>query len=481
MNKFILSCLLLSLFTLSAFAQRFSQYNTGSLYDSFENPAQRAFIPDSSKQYAFNFLIPNFNANATLTGNTQSALLQRAFVRNYDIRDSSRLQVGNFKNNNHIRTDANVYLVMFKAFTSLNGDQELGFSLQSRAEGRGIFTDQLVGLSGSLTPFSVGTTYNNILNNDAYYQAYNQFGVTYHEKVTKQFSVGFKLNLLLGIAYNKLQTDHSSLTFTNPSTAALSMQGRLYSSYIPGSFNHNDLYPNLRNPGSSITIGTMLRTNDGFVLQGNIKDLGFIHWSGHSEISDFNTTRRLAYTSRHEDSTYTTINRVISSNFVQHSFTTPVDGRAEFSASKAFLFNPEEYFVKYTPTLVLSKHLFNQGMEGALVNNVQYHNYMFSLTGMYDDLRLFSLGTQLMYKSSNAEFYIGSDALAQSIRTLRSNGKNEDVINQATSYSAASIYIGFSVKFGSYIEHPLNASTIPTGEKGFFGRLYNRFFKADRN
>jgi hypothetical protein len=37
--------------------------------------------------------------------------------------------------------------------------------------------------------------------------------------------------------------------------------------------------------------------------------------------------------------------------------------------------------------------------------------------------------------------------------------------------------MGFSVKFGSVIEHPMNASFIPMEErKGFFARIWSRLF-----
>ena len=71
MKNILLIFFLLLSSAVKIFAQQFSQYNTGTLYDSFENPSQRAFIPDSSKQYAFNLLIPNFNGNFTFSGDEQ--------------------------------------------------------------------------------------------------------------------------------------------------------------------------------------------------------------------------------------------------------------------------------------------------------------------------------------------------------------------------------------------------------------------------
>src|SRR4051812_18342151 len=83
MNKFLLiSCLLF--ITTRSFSQRFSQYNTGTLYDSFENPSQRSFIPDSSRMLASNFFIPNFSGNIFVNGEGQSALKSRLYAGYYN-------------------------------------------------------------------------------------------------------------------------------------------------------------------------------------------------------------------------------------------------------------------------------------------------------------------------------------------------------------------------------------------------------------
>ncbi|GAB2691507.1 hypothetical protein GCM10027037_13470 [Mucilaginibacter koreensis] len=481
MNKFLLS-LLLTLCCATAFAQRYSQYNTGTLYDSFENPAQRAFIPDSSRGVAFNFLIPSFNSYSLLTGNSQSALLQRAFVGNYAVRDSSRLLPTSTKSS-HLIANANVYAIMFKVFTSLDGNQEVGFSAQTRAEGRGVYTDQLAMLfSGiNVNKFANNTVYNNALNTKLYYQAYHQFSFTYREQVNKQFALGIKLSALLGIAYNKLDINQSALQYSGDSNANIYLGGQLHSSYVPGQFEKHDLLPNFRNPGASISIGTMFRTRDGFILQGNIKDLGFIHWSKNSQVYDFGNFTTLEFNNRRtrEDNIFRSLNNVIQKYPASGSFNTPIHGRAEFSAARTF-YVAGDNMVKYTPTLIVAKQFYDPGTEAALVNHIQYGNAILTLTGIYNDLRTFSLGTQLMVKSPNVDFYVGSDALKQSITTLGQSHKNEDLINRNASYSAASVYMGFSIKFGNVIEHPMNASRIPMGEKGFFGRLWGRLFKTDR-
>jgi hypothetical protein len=57
---------------------------------------------------------------------------------------------------------------------------------------------------------------------------------------------------------------------------------------------------------------------------------------------------------------------------------------------------------------------------------------------------------------------------------------NEAQIERVGNYSGGDIYLGFTLKFGHVIEHPMNASTVPMGEKGFLGSLLNRLFKSGK-
>src|ERR1700744_2414662 len=108
MKKLVFICCFCFI-TINVFGQQFSQYNPGSLYDSFENPSQRSFIPDTSRQFAFNFFLPNFSADVFLTGNAQAALKTRAFSNYYNTAD---LQIGKGYYN-HASFNANYYSIMF--------------------------------------------------------------------------------------------------------------------------------------------------------------------------------------------------------------------------------------------------------------------------------------------------------------------------------------------------------------------------------
>ncbi|MBK0379559.1 DUF5723 family protein [Mucilaginibacter segetis] len=464
------------IFTTKIFGQQFSQYNTGTLYDSFENPAQGTFIPDSSRKVAFNFFIPNFNSDFYLTGNAQVPLKTRAFKGYYD---PSYLRVGQ-NNINRGFGSANVYSIMYKAFTSLNGKSEIGISLQSKLEGRGDFTDESVALFDGPNAFE-RDHYDSVFNDKGYFQAYHQLSFTYRESVTKRLALGIKLSALMGIQYQKMEITQSQIDFDRVNDkATLNLTGTYRKNYIPGDFTTRDLLPTFRNPGASVSIGSIFRTRDNFLIQGNIKDLGFIHWSGRSKSYQFSSGGVINDISgiHREDSIYNTVTQITKGGLSTGSFITPTNGKFELSANRSFLFGYDGN-IKYSPTLVLSKEIFYDGFTAALVNPVSINNYTVSLTADYNNYNLFSMGAQFMIKSPNAEFYIGSDRLFPSGRLLLASQDNQSQISRSPAYTGANIFLGASFKIGSVIEHPMNASHIPLEEsKTFFQRLHDRIFGA---
>ncbi|RFZ84319.1 hypothetical protein DYU05_01450 [Mucilaginibacter terrenus] len=476
--KKILPVLILLLFTVNCFGQQFAQYNTGTLYDSFENLSQRSFIPDSSRKYAFNFFLPNLSVNSYLKGNAQVPLKTRAFSGYYT---ADNLKVGPGNVYNRVNANVNNYWVMFKVFTSLEGNSEVGVSLQTRAEGRGLFTDETVALYAGPGAFPKDH-YDDIFNNTGTYQAYHQASFTYREKLSKKFAVGIKLSALMGIRYQKATVTSSSIDFDRANDAALlSMTGRYYLNYNPGPFNSHDYLPTFRNPGAAIGIGTSLRTRDNFNLQFNFKDVGFIHWSSRSTVYNFASADTIfnLSTSRRENNIYDAVKNIAKTNVTVGSFTTPTNGKFEVSANKQFWLDYDNRY-KYSPTLILSKELFFDGFTAALVNPFQYKNYVVTLTTAYDNNRVFSLGGQFMIKSPNAEFFIGSERFLPTASTALAGLKSNSQINKNAAYTAVDLFLGVSFKFGPVIEHPLNASFIPTeNSPGFIKRLYNRIFGKD--
>jgi hypothetical protein len=468
----LLSCFIL--LAAQGFSQQFSQYNTGTLYDSFENPSQRSFIPDTSKEYAFNFLVPNFNANFFLTGDAQSTLINRAFGGKYN---NSDLVIGGGKYNK-ANVNAGAYELMFKVFGSLNGDSEIGIFTETKLEGRGSFSDESIAIFNGPQAFG-NNLYDNIFNDHYYYQIYNSIGMSYREQITKKFAFGIKLGFLMGIDYNKLDIYQSHISFDNiNNTATLSLQGKYYQSKGPGNVDFRSFLPTSRSPGAQVSLGSSYITDDHVTIQFNVKDLGFVHWYNQSSIADFDATRVIDGTTglHREDSILNTTKAILKNEKGLASFTTPTNSRIELSATKTYFLDDDLLF-KYSPTLVGAKELWYNGYTGAIVNRFQYKNkYNLSLTGSYDNLNLFNVGLQFMIKTGNGEFYIGSDRLLKSVALASAVQNYANYTNG--SFTGADFFLGFSLKFGPVIEHPLNASTIPNGERGFLGRLYNRLFKT---
>jgi hypothetical protein len=461
------------LFSAKIFAQQFSQYNTGTLYDSFENPSQRVFTSDTSKMFAFNFFAPNFNLNFYLTGDAQAAVRSRVFSNYYN---TAALQVGKGRYN-HINANANAYLVMFKVFASPNGDQELGFSINTKAESRGFVSDESISLFNGPSDFP-NNSYSNILNDNYYYQVYQQIGFTYREQITKQFALGLKLSALSGVAYDELNITQSQIDFDKPNDAVnIQLAGRNYVSNNNGKSYLQNLIPTFHNPGASISIGASFKTEDGF-----------IHWAKSSTIFVFNSfgspiTVNGLSTPQREDSIYNKAHFISTTSPKTTDFATPTNGLAEISVNRSYWIDYDKQ-IKFSPTLIASKELFYTGFTAALVTPVQFNKYVATLISSYNDRKLFNFGAQFMIKKEDFEFFIGSERLFQTGSLLISALKKASapVLSYSTppSFTGADFFIGFSMKFGPVVEHNMNSSRVSSGgEKGFLGKLFDRVFPKD--
>ncbi len=467
MRKFLFIVFLFA-FHSRSFAQQFSQYNTGTLYDAFENPSQRAFIPDSSRKIATNFLVPNFGTNFTLSGNAQAALKSRAFIYSYND-DALTLGKGNF---NYARVNANAYFLMFRLYSSLDGNQEIGLSGQTRFEGRTTFSDESALLLANNSKF-INNSYSDLFNYNYRYQIYHQVGLTFRKDIDQQFAIGIKASLLMGVVANQVNVYHSIINFDRQNDRAfISVSGNYGSSFEPGMFSAHDILPSLRNPGASISTGISYLSDDHLKVQLNVKDLGFIHWSSQSFTGDFNNTGVLngLRTGHFEDTVFHTASSLVQARDIQRSFNT--NGLIEISGSRSYWLR--NWGITYTPTAILSKELFYTGFTGALVNHFRYHNYTLTLTGSYDDMKYTAVGAQFMVKSPNAEFFIGSDRLFQTANLLSAANKSPQLGSIGT-YTGGNIFLGFSVKIGPVIEHPSNSHLIPMGDnRSFLKRLWQR-------
>ena len=453
----LIFCLLLG--SSKIFAQQFAQYNTGTLYDSFENPAERSFIPDSSRMYASNFLFPTFDGNISLTGDAQATLKSRLVNHTYM---NSGLHVGGLTGTgegnpsqvigstghlNYIDGNADAYLVMFKMFTSLDGNQEIGFFLKSDASVRGTLTDESVALLNGSASFP-GNNYNNVFNSSYHYQADYQFGASYREQVTKRLAMGFKLALVTGMTDEDVNIKQSGINFDKAKDTALL---RLSGTNRKAGFSRLPL----SNPGVAFSFGTDYKLPDAFAIQFNVKDLGFIHWNKFAEIYDFNGEEGIKdlVTGDPERRVLNSYDSLIQKNKTEGSYTTLMNGSVDFAVSK-WTWIDDEHTLKYSPSLILSKDIAYKDFTVGLVNPVYYKNYSLSVITSYNDQKLFNFGMQFMVKSANCEFFIASQTLPQSVNFLMANVKNQTAINSIGAFSGSNIMMGFSLKFGDVIEHP---------------------------
>lgn len=493
MKKYLLIfCILLV--TPKLFAQQFGQYNTGTLFDSFENPAQRSFIPDSSRMYASNFFFPNLDGNVFLTGDAQQTLKERLVNHKYINSQliiggpgnvgptgvshgllgdglASVQSIGSTGHLNYLNGNVKDYALMFKMFTSLDGDQEIGFFLEGNGTVRGVLTDESVALLNGSSDFS-GTNYSNVLNSRYHYQTYYQFGASYRERITKRFSIGIKAAFVSGMTDENVNIKHSNITFDKAAdSAVLKLSGsnrKAGFSTLPFS-----------NPGVDISIGTEYKMKDAFTLQVNLKDFGFIHWNKHAEVYYFQSTKTIygLNAPNSEKEVLKAYNSVTETNKYEQAYNTLINGSFDVGLSKS-VWVDDERTIRYAPSVILSKELAYNGFTGGLVNPVYYKNYSLSVITSYNDMKLFDFGLQFMYKTENAEFFIASDRLPQSISFLEANLKNQNAINSTGAFSGGDLMIGFTFKFGDVIEHPMNANKIPMGDdnKGFLGKIFQKIF-----
>lgn len=465
--KHFLSLVLLFVLT-SAQAQQFAHFNTGTLFDSFENPAQRAFIPDSSRQFASNFFIPNFGSTGSLSGNGQNSLHS---LLTKGVYNSSKLTNG-LANRNYVNVGINNYWFMLKMYNRLDGDQEFGLSAQTKVEGTGSITDETLLLLDDYRNFDNGKFNNNLFNDRAQVQAYHQLSLTFREKISPAVAIGVKLSALLGIYYTKFNIEHSSFYVAKDSTQAfLLLKGSYRSSYAE-EFSKRDLI-GYRNPGAAVSFGMQAQLENGLVFQGNVKDVGFIRWNKRGVTYDFNGSEnidRIAVTRKNDSRILTEADSISGHNGSSYSFVAPINGKADISISKKYTFFTPDFY--YLPTFIVSKNLFDDGLTGAFVNHFTYKSIWATALATYNNNRVWNFGGQLMFKSPNAEFYIGAEQFIRGAKFLRSN------YNVNASATGLDAFIGFSAKFGRFVEHSANASTIPMGEeRGFFNRMWTRIFK----
>lgn len=466
MRLAILSCIFLFCVCSDTTGQTFALYRTGTLYDSFENPSQTAFVTDSSRRYAFNFFIPTLSATYGVSGPGVPTVKKALYTGKYDVRDLSETE----KKLSRVTLSENTYLLAFKAFYSVRYHRELGFSWQVRTDGYGItsnpaliiFQDYNRVINDELnnTDFN-----NNLFNTHIYAQSYHQFSMTYREQYNKTFAYGLKMSYLSGIAYSKLKVNSSNIQFDpGLDDYSLYLDGDLRTNVYYDDMGRKMLIPGIKNPGLSLSLSTDHKLKQGWNIMANVKDLGFIRWSKNSYI--FRDKDYKIKASAVDDSLWKDIKKQLKNK----SYITPVNSKAEILVNKDL--------GDFDSNLILSKNLFYKGGDIAWVNSYQYKSLHFSATADYNLNRFFQAGAQVMIKSPNVEFFIGSDQMFKTAETKTALVNSDGTGGKGN--MGASVYLGFSMKFGRLMSRWQNDTYIPginikTSENtGFFKKLFGK-------
>jgi hypothetical protein len=447
------------------FAQQFSLYNSRTLYDSFENPSQRAYQVDTSRRFAFNFFIPTISINSSFSGPAQSAFKTLLYDGVFNGRE---ITVGENKRNN-ITLNSNNYVAMLRMLNSVKKYREMGLSWQIRNDGRAEVSNEIFAIFDDYRIFN-SSSLQNLFNINGYNQSYHQFSFTYRQNSTKRLAIGAKLSLLSGISYTAMKVRQSEINIDESADVIdVSLRGTLRSSFKFDNFQREMVNPNFRNPGLSVTAGASYKLRDGWFVLGNLKDVGFIKWSKDSYEYDFDTGKIFINNASNQSADNRladSLDKNISSISVNKSYISAINGKAEILINKDF--------GNYRPNLILSKSIYYKGGDIALVNNFHYKNYVFTGMADYNTNGFLQVGGQFMIKSPNVEFYIGSDHLVKSLEILKTYYNNETTYSSG--YTGVSFYMGFALKFGRVLEHPANATQIPGFMKNSSGGFINRLF-----
>ena len=469
MKTTLLLCIVTLCCSLQLRAQQFALYNTGTLYDSFENPSQKAFQTDSSRKFAFNFFIPTLGLNYVANGDALPTLRKALYTGKYDTRDL----ILNYDNLNKVAVSQNAYMFMFRIFHTVTYQKELGFSWQVKTENYGEATNPALIVLQDYQRIvddleSNGRENDNIFNSDIYGQSYHQFSLTYRENYNKQFAYGVKLSYLSGIAYSKLKVFSSRLEF-NPDSGFYEVK---LNSDMRTNFYYDDIekkmfLPGIKNPGLAIGLSANYKSRQGWYFLANLKDLGFIRWSKKSY------RYRDEHFSINANSVDDSLWHDIKGKLRQSGYTTPINGKAEVLINKDL--------GNYQPNLLLSKNLFYEGGDIALVNTYRYRSLNLSLSTAYNLHNTFLVGGQIMIKSPNVEFFLGTDQLFKSLDAKKALENSDPTL--AHGHLGGSAYFGFALKFGRLMSRRENTNYIPginfktKNSSGILNRIFgNRDF-----
>lgn len=412
-------------------AQQFGLFNTNTLFDAFENPAQKAFVYNDSRQYASNFLLPYLGINASNRGDAGYALQRKL---NDGAIETRNLPIGTGRRNK-LFGSSNIYLLTFRTSPFYENNQEMGFSWQLRSDVYADYTNETLVALRNYGRFN--NSQNELFNGNGYGQSYHQFSANYRVDYGDGIAWGIKFGILSGITYNNADVTQSSLAVA-PDQLAVRLTGKYKASFLlTGELHRKTLLPDFKNPGLSASFGTTYTTAADVFIMANIKDLGFIRWNKNSSSVLLNNDLVTLNTGNNGISKdfQRKVVELLERNNLHKAFYTATNAKLDFLISKTYDF--------YSPDFIVSKNLFYNGGDIILVNNFKMEEFTFSVSPAFNMNQFLLIGAQGLYQSPNFEFFAGTDNLLKSA-----------VIFNSASYSpkgtiGASLYMGVGIKFGS--------------------------------
>jgi len=450
-----------------ASAQQYALFGTKTMFDAFENVAQKSFTLDSSRKFSSNFFLPYFGVNAANVGDAEYAVRK---LTQQGVNDTRTLLIGTGAIN-HLYENSNIYVATFRLFKSYKYQKEIGLSWQIRSDVNLDYTNETLAIFDSYSRFKSDTPLDGIFNNKGYQQSYHQFSFTYRENYNKRLAFGVKASLLSGILYNKLDIRNSSLYIDNNiNTLAIRLDGTYASNFSDtDEINKNTLLPNFKNPGLSLSFGTNYTTKKGLYLMANIKDLGFIWWRSGTKKATVNQTKFLTQINSESSNNNQEIRDIFLLSQQSEKFLAATNAKFDVYVSKQYDF--------YKPALIVSKNLFYKGGDIAFVNTIIHQNISASVTPLYNFNHIFMIGIQGKYQTPNFEIFGGTDNLFSTFNQARGiYNSNADI---GSGPNGASVYMGVGIKFGNIVNHPQFSDVMPgiddQQEGSFFKNLFSIF------
>ncbi len=447
------------------FSQQIALTHSGTMNDSFENPVQSSFEKELSRKYQIN-IIPAINAYLYFKGDASNEFKKLLFTQT--ISNVSLNDIGSAKTN-QLNINGGFYLFAFKIYKSVNYNRELGFSFQFKEDGNIKLTNESLAIFDNYKNFSQ-SSYQNIFNNKAYNQSYWQLSLNYREDYDKTWGFGGKFSLLDGATYSRLNINSSSLNInSNTNSFTTRFTGNFTSSFGIDTITVKKSLPDLKNLGLAVSGGVSFTSNNGLYITLNVKDLGFIHWNKTTPTYSFDDEITIlnANSFDAENRFATAFGGVINNNPTTKKFYSALNTKVDLAASKNFN--------NYTPVIVISKSTFRSDGQIGLLNNYKINAFNFGVNTIYDLNYGFNLGSQLLIKSPNAEFYLGSETLFPTYYLAKGYLKKDETIGK--NEPKANFYIGLNVKFGRKMQSIGGADEIPglnDKETGFVVRLSNK-------